>query len=220
MAILIAWLNAIIPILAVTGAYLIAISQGYSEVCNPFVTGCTSISRAARYQDALFWFRGLMLPITSLLAIYWVYQYRWLKQFGDKFLRYKIILAVGMGSALALTFYANFLGSEGEVYRFMRRSGIMFYFGLAMLAQLLSIQSMYQSNKILSKPISRLLRWQMFLVSGQWLIGLVSLAVIFAQSEMKYTVNNILEWNYALLMTGFYMVSGMIWQRENFRPSM
>lgn len=219
MAAVIAWLNALVPILAVTGAYTIAIAQGYGEICNPFITGCTSISRAARYGDALFWFRGLMLPISSLLIIYWIYQYHWLKQYGNNILRYRIILTLGVSSALALTLYANFLGSDGDFYRFMRRFGVTFYFGFAMLAQLLSIYSTRESESLSSSAVSRLLGWQFFCIIGQWLIGLISLGITITQPDFRVAANNILEWNFALMMTGFYVVSGLMWARENYRPN-
>lgn len=219
MAAFIAWLNALVPILAVTGAYIIAIALGYGEVCNPFISGCTSISRAARFGDAVFWFRGLMLPVSSFLIIYWIYQYHWLKQYGEASLHNKIILALGIGSALALTFYANFLGSDGDVYRFMRRFGVTFYFGFAVLAQLLSIASIRKSARPISGFLSRILRWQFFCVIGQWLIGLASLGVTYTQPDFRVAANNILEWNFALLMTGFYIGSGLIWKYENYRPN-
>jgi hypothetical protein len=212
MAALTAWLNALIPLLAVFGAYGIAISQGYDAVCNPFWSGCTSISRAARYDDALFWFRGLMLPLSTLLVVYWIFQYQWLDRMVGRHWRHKAIVIVGVISALALTLYANFLGSDGDFYRFMRRTGVTFYFGLAMLAQLLTVYSIHQHQLLLTASLKRLLRWQMFFISCQWIIGLLSLGITIFQPEYKYQANNILEWNFALMMTGFYAVSGIIWK--------
>jgi hypothetical protein len=41
---------------------------------------------------------------------------------------------------------------------------------------------------------------------------LLSLGITIFQPEYKYQANNILEWNFALMMTGFYAVSGIIWK--------
>jgi hypothetical protein len=127
----IAWLNFIIPMAAVWGAYAIALHQEMAVACVPFWEGCTSISRAARHGDALFWFRGFMMPLSMLLVIYWIFQYRWLEQLTGPRRRHKVILALGMVSALMLVLYANYLGSQGEFYRFMRNIGVRFYFGCA-----------------------------------------------------------------------------------------
>ena len=82
MRITVAWLNVLIPLLAGAGAgaYIIAIAQGYETICNPFWSGCTSVSRAARLGDIIFWFYGLMMPLSCLLAIYCNFQRHWLNQ--------------------------------------------------------------------------------------------------------------------------------------------
>lgn len=212
MAVWIAWLNAIVPLLAVVGAYSIALLQGYDASCIPFWDGCTSISRAARYGDAIFWFRGLMLPLVSLIVLYWVYQRYWLVRLVGAHYRHAIILWLGILSALALLIYANFLGSDGDVYRFMRRFGVTVYFGFSMLAQLLSIYSLYRARELLSQSLNRLVTGQFFLVSMQWLIGLVSLAITIMQPDYEVQANNIMEWNFALLMTLYYAISAIMWK--------
>jgi len=58
-----------------------------------------------------------------------------------------------------------------------------------------------------------LVRWQFFFIVIQWLIGLMSLAVTIGQPDFRYQANNILEWNFALAMTGFYAMSGLIWKK-------
>ena len=220
MRITVAWLNVLIPLLAGAGAYTIAIAQGYETICNPFWSGCTSVSRAARFGDAIFWFRGLMMPLSCLLAIYWIFQRRWLDHKCGKKIMHQIILVLGFTSALALIVYVNFLGSDGEVYRFMRRFGVTVYFGFAMLAQLLSLYSLSkfttrQPNSLQS--LQDLRRLQLFCVLIQWLLGLASLAVTIFQPGYKYQANNILEWNFALAMTAFYGVSAWYWRKQESR---
>jgi hypothetical protein len=212
MLIWVAWLNALVPLLAVVGAYAIALLQGYNAACIPLWDGCTSISRAARYGDAIFWFRGLMLPLASLLAIYWVLQQRWLNKTVGYHYRHFIIMVLGLCSALALAVYTNFLGTDGDVYRFMRRFGVTFYFAFSMLAQLLSIYSLYNIRQSLQSTINHLVNIQFLLVSLQWFIGLGSLVIVAAQPEFKDRANNIVEWNFALMMTLYYAVSARLWK--------
>lgn len=216
MAARIALLNALLPLLATVGAYLIALAQGYNAVCFPLWDGCTSISRAARYGDAIFWFRGLMMPLSVLLVIYWIFQVRWLARYCGKSVQLDVILWLGVVSALALIVYVNFLGSAGDIYHFMRRFGVTFYFGLAMLAQLLSMRLLYRHRAALTTPLQSLLLWQLLCVGAQWSWGLVSLAFTLTEPSFKDQANNIIEWNFALAMTAFYALSALIWRSEGY----
>lgn len=215
MVVRIALLNALLPLLATVGAYLISLYQGYPERCIPMLEGCTSISAAARYSDGLFWFRGLMMPLSVLLAIYWIIHVRWLALYNNSPRKLLAILTLGVISALALIVYVNFLGSEGGIYRFMRRFGVTFYFAFGMLAQLLSIQLLYQHRERLPASTRKLLSWQFFCVGAQWCIGLVSLAFTIAEPSFKHEADNIVEWNFALGMIAFYALTALIWRREN-----
>lgn len=216
MAARIALLNALLPLLAALGAYLIALAQDYSAVCVPLWEGCTSISRAARYGDAIFWFRGLMMPLSVLLVTYWIFQVRWLARYGGKPVQLKVILWLGVVSALALIVYVNFLGSTGDIYRFMRRFGVTFYFGLAMLAQLFSVHLLYRHRAALTPALRSLLSWQLLCVGAQWSLGLVSLAFTLTEPSFKAQADNIIEWNFALAMTAFYALSALIWRSEGY----
>ncbi|WP_111641774.1 hypothetical protein [Marinimicrobium alkaliphilum] len=209
---LIALLNTLIPIIAVVGAYLIAIHQEVAVACIPLWEGCTSISRAARYGDALFWFRGFMMPLSMLMVIYWIYQWHWLNELAGKRIRHHVILALSIISALALVLYANYLGSEGDFYRFMRRTGVIFYFSFAALAQLMTLQSLHSADRVFGPYVQRLLRVQFALVSAQWVIGLSSLWVNLAEPSWSFEGENVVEWNFGWAMVSFYAVSFWLWR--------
>jgi hypothetical protein len=214
----VAWLNTIIPLLAVIGGYQIAIHQQVAEACIPLWEGCTSISRGVRNGDALFWFRGFMMPLSMLLVFYWVLQFSWLETMAGRRRQHQVILALGIISALALVLYANFLGSQGDFYRFMRRFGVTFYFAFAALAQLLSLHSL-STAKLQMPPLARVwLRVLWGLVIAQWCIGLSSLAVTIVQPANQFQAENIVEWNFALAMVCFYAASGELWHRLRIRP--
>lgn len=154
------------------------------------------------------------MPLSCLLAIYWLFQRRWLDQEFGINLMHQIIFILGFTSALALIIYVNFLGSDGEIYRFMRRFGVTVYFGFAMLAQLLSLYSLSTSQKSNLGSLQHLRRLQLLLVLIQWLLGLASLAVTIFQPDYKYQANNILEWNFSLAMTAFYGTSAWYWSKQ------
>lgn len=209
----IAWLNTLIPLIAVIGGYQIAIHQQVAEACLPLIEGCTSISRGVRNGDALFWFRGFMMPLSMLLVFYWTLQYRWLEAIVGQRHRHRVILALGVISALALVLYANYLGSQGDFYRFMRRFGVTFYFAFAALAQLLSLHSLNTARLSIAESAKGWLRVLWGLVIAQWCIGLASLAVTLTESANQFQLENIVEWNFALAMVCFYGVSGELWHR-------
>jgi hypothetical protein len=215
---LIAWFNTLIPIIAVIGAYQISLYQGVAAACMPLLEGCTSISAAARNGDAIFFFRGLVMPLSMLLIAYWIYQWRWLNQLAGENRRHTLILVLGIISALAMVFYANFLGTEGNVYRFMRRFGIIVYFAFAFLAQLLSLYSLLPIRDRLSLRVRRLLNIQWTLVWSQWVIGLISVVIGFMQPEWKFEADNIIEWNFAWVMVSFYALNGWLWKELPPKP--
>ncbi len=214
MAFRIALLTGLLPAVAAAGAYLIAIYQGYDAVCIPLFEGCTSVSRAARYQDAIFWFRGLMMPMSVLLVIYWVLLARWLDDLAGPRRLHRIMLVLGCISALALILYANFLGSEGSVYRVLRRFGVTVYFGLSLMAQLLYLRAVQQRRGRLLPQSQRCVTWQQGCVGAQWLLGLVSLSTDFMEPGLKYRIDNILEWNFALAMILFHGLNAGIWRQH------
>lgn len=211
LASLIAWSNGLLPLLAVFGAYTLSLYQGVAPSCNPLLEGCTSISRAARNGDAIYLFRGLMMPLSLLLALYWLLQWHWLNQLVGQRRRHGVALWLGVTSALALILYTDYLGTGGGFYEFMRRTGIIFHFAFALLAQLLCVQSLFSARGRLTPGVLKAVRWQFGLVILQWLWGVVSLTVDITQPAFEYEAKNIIEWNFAWAMIGFYAVSGWLW---------
>lgn len=209
----IALVNALVPLVAVFGAYAIALWQQAAPACNPFTEGCTSISRAARSGDAIFWFRPLMMPLAPLILVYWVLQRNWLiALIGRRTRELDVILWLSVFSTLALVLYVNFLGSEGPFYNFMRRQGVMFYFGFTGIAQLLSLHVIYTHRQKIPVVLQRAIRWQWVAVVFQWVLGLASVAVSVLQLSNRSEANNVIEWWFALAMVSFYAVSVYLWR--------
>ena len=216
----IAWTLCIVPIVAVHGAYLIALATDSAEACIPYIEGCISISRAARVGDALFWFRGLLMPCASLLVFFWWLQKTWLDELLPSAHRKHLwIFTSGAIGALFLLLYANFLGSNGEIYNLLRRFGVTHYFSLTALAQLMSLHTLTQRDIALSPKTRRLVRGQFILISIQWVIGigLVIAKWLVPDDDARARLENIVEWHFALYMTLFFGFSALIWQRQQYR---
>jgi hypothetical protein len=215
----IAWTLCIVPIVAVHGAYLIALLTDSADACIPYIEGCTSISRAARVGDALFWFRGLLMPCASLLVFFWWLQKTWLDQLLPSAHRKHLwIFVCGAIGALFLLLYANFLGSSGEIYNFLRRFGVTLHFSLTAMAQLISLHTLKRKDIDLPPAIRRPVQLQLTLVSLQWVIGIGNvIAKLLVPEDAENQIENVVEWHFALYMALFFGVSALMWQRQRYR---
>ena len=136
----IVFLAGMLPILAAHLAYLLNIWAGADlasqYVCMPYLDGCVSISRAARSGPGLHLFRALMLPSAVLLLLSWEFVREWLRGLGAcSGRRGWLIGGLGAVGAVFLVFYATWLGTEGDWYRWLRRYGVIFYFAGTALAR-------------------------------------------------------------------------------------
>jgi hypothetical protein len=218
------FLAGLLPILAAHLAYLMNIWAGThlaSEfICIPYLDGCVSISRAARSGPGLHLFRSLMLPSAVLLLLSWEFVREWLRGMNAcTGRRAWLIGGLGAVGAFFLVFYATWLGTEGEWYRWLRRYGVIFYFAGTALAQLLLIwvlwpQRMQLAGGRLVPPITALTA----LVSLQWALGVFSSIkrLIFDDPQLVDRIENIIEWCYALPMATAFIVIAWMFRRTGF----
>ena len=209
----------ILPLLACNGAYLLSAYEGFIPWCIPYIDGCTTISRAARSGNAIFLFRVAMIAYCVFLMWFWIYSRHWLNLLhGHSTKTAHIILWLGLTGTISLVIYVAFLGTTGEVNNFMRRFGIMIFFTLTPLAQLLLLNQHY---KILSKTPEvlinrRVLQYQLIVLLLMLIIGIVSSLLGVTQSK-TYESENIVEWNFSLLLAMYF--AGMVFIWKNFRYS-
>ena len=208
---------ALLPLIAFNGVYLHSAVTGFVPWCMPYIDGCTTISRAARSGDALFWFRAVMMVHAVLLIWFWVYVQQWLALlFGCTTKMARVICWLGIIGALFLIVYVDFLGTMGEVNRFMRRFGIIIFFTFTPLAQLLLLNQHFKYratlNTISINP--KVLGFQLVILLLILCIGIISIAFDVLQLK-SYESQNIVEWNYSLLLTLYF--AGMIFLWKDFR---
>ena len=220
-----AFLAGAIPIAAAHVAYLLNLTVGTDldpqYVCMPYTDGCVSISRAARSGPGLHLFQALVLPSAVLLLFSWEYVREWL---GDLEIcsRRRAWLITGLGyiGAIFLIFYATWLGTEGDWYRWLRRYGVIFYFSGTAMAQLLLVWTLWPKRRQLAAgrlltPITVLTA----LVSVQWALGVFSALkrLIFENPETIDRIENIIEWCYALPMATCFIVIAWMFRQTDFR---
>ncbi|MEI2796852.1 hypothetical protein V8246_14460 [Pseudoxanthomonas sp. F11] len=192
-------------VVAAHAAYLLSIQAGHVPACMPYVEGCVSISRAARHGLGNHLFRLLVIPCAVLHALVWWLARHWLR--GGR-----LMLVLGVMSAIALAVYATFLGTEGEAYRFLRRYGVIVYFGFGYLAQL-SLMRRAARTGALPAGVIAALSWIAVAMLGLGLANVVTgLAVPDPAAKDRW--ENVFEWWLGLLMVGWYAVLASGWWRQ------
>jgi len=204
----------LLPLLAANGAYLLSAYEGSVPWCMPYIEGCTTVSRAGRSGNSIFLFRVVMMVYSVLLIWFWIYSKHWLDLlYGHGTAIARVILWLGLAGMLSLLIYIDFLGTSGELNRFMRRFGILFYFTLTPLAQLLLLNQHYKIiNKNPAVPIKRgALQYQLVLLLVMLILGILNSILAVTQHD-TYASENIVEWNFSLLMTLYFSGMVLIWK--------
>jgi hypothetical protein len=213
-------LAGLLPALATIVAYQISVSSGLIPSCNPYLDGCVSISKSARYDLPNHIFRALVLPGATLQGLTWILCAQWLKSLDAVTGKYSFALAwLGTFAGMFLVLYGAFLGTEGETYQWLRRYGINFYFGLTYLCMLMA------SAKVFHLAQAGWLRPPMHLDRALGvlclLILLFGLTNLFAKSllsdaQLVDRLENILEWYASTAFTLFFASLAWLWKRTRF----
>jgi magnesium-transporting ATPase (P-type) len=159
-----------------------------------------------------------MIAYGVLLIWFWIYVRQWLDQlYGHTTNIARIILWLGVVGAIFFIVYIYFLGTTGEVNRFMRRYGILIYFVCTPLAQILLFRQHYNIFPSMQKGTvrSRVLQYQLIVIVLMLAIGIVSGALDVTHTK-TYESENIVEWNLALLMQLYFLGIFFIWKEYKY----
>lgn len=182
----------------------LSIRDGYIAACVPVVEGCTSISRAARHGLGNHVFRLLVLPCALLVGLHWWLAARWLGS------GWRDVAWLGGIAAVALAVYATFLGTDGETYRFLRRYGVVCFFGFGYLAQLRFLHGMAGQGRA-----SGLVRAMLAVSALMLLLGVANVAAsaLVEDDLRKDRIENALEWQLGWLLAAWYLLHASLWRR-------
>jgi hypothetical protein len=213
-------LAGMLPIIAAFTALLLSIKLGLVPACNPLLDGCVSISRAGRYDLPNHIFRALILPAAVLQALTWWLCAAWLKVLGTPARNsLRALLWLGVLAGVFLVLYGTFLGTEGQAYRWMRRYGVIFYFGFTYLAMVIVSGELWRlARRGAIAPPARLDRLLLGLCAVTLVIGLAQPFVppFLASADLKDRLENILEWYAALAFMLFFMALAWLWRHTRF----
>lgn len=214
----IALLAGLLPVMSAFISYFIAVNQGHVASCIPMIEGCASISSAGRLSPESLFFRATMIPSAILMILYWVLVRQWLIQMeGRKDIPQNIILILGIISSIFLVIYSVALGFIGEVYSMQRRVGVTIFFSCGLVSQLMMtnrIWKLVRSGR-LHLPW-KLHVWKLIICILMLLIGLSSIPLSMLYFE-DGRIDNILEWNYAVIMYVYYILTYFVWSSTDFK---
>ena len=216
-------LAGLVPAIAALAALWLSIALDLVPPCNPLFDGCVSISRAARHGLPNHVFRALVLPAAVLQALTWVLCARWLAQAGsDARTTLRVLPWLGVLVGVSLVVYGTFLGTEGIAYRWLRRYGVVVYFGFSYLNMLLVSGALWRVVRAGGmKAPARLERWLIALCAVTLAIALIAVFVppLLDDEGIKDRLENILEWYVALALTLFFAALAWLWRRGRFSAS-
>jgi hypothetical protein len=160
------------------------------------------------------------LPAAVLQALTWLLCAAWLKELGgDARGTLRFLPWLGVLAGLFLVLYGTFLGTEGQAYRWMRRYGVIFYFGFTYLSMLIASGALWRLTRAGSiAPPARLDRWLVALCVITLAIGLTQVfaPLLLGSADLKNRLENILEWYAALAFTLFFLALAWLWRHTRF----
>jgi hypothetical protein len=195
----------VVPVLAVHLAWWLSVRDGHVPSGVPYLDGSFSISRAARHGWGNDVFKLLMLPCAALQALAWLLLRQWLRSLGVQ--RAALLPWLGLLAAAFLGLYAVYLGSDGDVYRTLRRYGVTVYFAATYIALLLALRA-------LPPEASHLRQHWLVVALAMLALGLASVATgaLVGDAGFKDRLENLLEWQLGLWLTAMFVAWAWAWR--------
>ena len=192
----------VLPVFTVIISYLISIKLNLVATCIPNFEGCTSISRAGRYEPVKFFFKPMMYFYAIFIFFFWNI---FLKEINNTKIKTKNLIILNYITVIFLCLYITFLG-ESKVYSFFKRIGIYFYILSIVLLQFSSNRILINNEKKLSKFFNyKIVHFNYYLSSFLVISGLILLPILIIKIEDFPQIKNIISWNYFLLVQLFFL---------------
>ncbi|MEX2606332.1 MAG: hypothetical protein WD708_03220 [Kiritimatiellia bacterium] len=205
-----------LPCAVIALCYAISTHLQQVPVCFPFFSGCTSISAAARQDPSIHLFRMILLPMTTVLAGFWIVCRAWMLQWGLHRGHSNAAGILGVVGAVFLVLYVVFLGTDGQIYRLLRRFGTTLYFGCTGIAQLiLAVRLTVERHRLPGYFGSTVIPALLCISILMLIMGIVYIPA--ANLFKAHNVENIIEWNFAFLMHVNYALVWILWRRQGLR---
>lgn len=209
-----ALITGLLPFICVHLTYLIAASHGHVDWCVPYWDSCTSISATGRQLPEKLVFKFIMLPTGVLILLFWWVANQWLTIVGGQ--RSRAMQLTGSVAALFMMLYVVALGEAGDMYRTMRRIGIILFFSLSFVAQLIFIKRYNDTVKTPLTAHQRIVRWQRRAAGMLLAIGMTT--VILDMTYARYDdIEDAFEWVMMLFVVVQFCSHYLLWKSADLR---
>ncbi|MGM0767946.1 MAG: hypothetical protein ACQEV6_07970 [Pseudomonadota bacterium] len=202
----------LIPLLTIHTTFLVSILEGHVSFCIPYWDSCTSISRTGRHGTSYFIFKGTMLPAAILGILFWWLNGRWLQQLGVYTRGAAWVPWLGLVACVALGAYTLALGHAGEGFNLIRRIGVVLYFALTFICELL-VSAGLRTHPLWHRSGTRLLN----LCQLTLCVGILSVILDGVVPEFYDRKDDAFEWILALLINAHALWLAWLWRKSRFR---
>ena len=186
-----------------------------SVVVNPLIYGETSISNIVKRFPINFLFKPLLYLTSVLMILYWIY-YQKIFSTITKNNNTNIFLIFGIISGIFLFFHVFFLGTtnQSEIFTKIRKIIVLTFLFAELFAQYFLVRKIYQyKDLLLNFTIKNILFSKIYFVAIILIFTIIAiLYLIFYKTSSEF--NNILEWNYFLVLLLFYLLSSIMWKKK------
>lgn len=213
-------LCAIFPALGVHICFAVAATGGHIDWCNPYWANCVSISATGRAAPEAFIFRAVMIPTAILMMLYWLLCFQWMQALESHWKRLNCtMLWLGVIAGLGLIAYTVVLGEVGRAYYMQRRIGVVLFFSMTYIAQLIlvgQLRQLEQGGRVRLGGVLRLLWGLTHLIL---LTGLFSVVLGVVYSEYNL-IEDAFEWVLSLMLQFHFLLVAVIWRRRDLRSDL
>ena len=207
-----ALIAGLVPLLTIHITFAVSVLEGYVELCIPYWDSCTSISRTGRHGTSYFIFKGTMLPAALLGILFWWLNGRWLRQLGIHTKGVAWIPWLGLLASISLGAYTLALGHAGEGFNMIRRTGVVLYFSLTFICELL-VSAGLRSHPEWRQAGTRLINLCLAILG----MGILSVILNGAVPEFYSRKDDAFEWILAALINIHALWLALLWRRNRFR---
>jgi Frag1/DRAM/Sfk1 family protein len=203
---------ALVPLLTIHITFAVSVMEGHVELCIPYWDSCTSISRTGRYGTSYFIFKGTMLPAAVLGILFWWLNSRWLRQLGIHSRGVAWLPWLGLIASLSLAAYTLALGHAGDGFNLIRRTGVVLYFALTFICELL-VSGGLRNHPQWAQTGRKLTKLCMFTLG----IGILSVIIDGVAPEFHNRRDDAFEWVLAALVNAHALWLALLWRKSRFR---
>lgn len=204
--------------------HLNALEKHYllTETTLPYIDGRISISAAVRgYYTNNFIFKPAIFLCCIFMFLYWNnYKNLMKKIIETKKSEINYFFIAGVASAIFLFLHAYFLGKpdwkelyDVDLYKSFRRFIIISFILLELIAQFLLVIKLTKIRKSILHLIKQKVLWIKLSFSIFLIIFTIVVALVMGLINQSDVFNNIVEWNYVVLLLVYYLLSFFIWKK-------